>query len=125
MKLKLERPIAFFDLETTGVDRENDRIVEIANLSHQDFKGLLLIHSVTTLLSAMDELKGTVLYSSKVAAALDNFSETKLRKVFKNGAVDEAAKGAVVFEKMIYAVTCIQEQLPEWSRREVIPQIIE
>ncbi|TXH14197.1 MAG: 3'-5' exonuclease [Hyphomicrobiaceae bacterium] len=30
MKLKLERPIAFFDLETTGVDRENDRIVEIA-----------------------------------------------------------------------------------------------
>jgi len=30
MKLKLERPIAFFDLETTGLDVENDRIVEIA-----------------------------------------------------------------------------------------------
>jgi len=30
MKLKLEKPIAFFDLEATGVDRENDRIVEIA-----------------------------------------------------------------------------------------------
>lgn len=30
MKLILERPIVFFDLETTGVDRDNDRIVEIA-----------------------------------------------------------------------------------------------
>jgi DNA polymerase-3 subunit epsilon len=30
MKIQFERPIAFIDLETTGVDRENDRIVEIA-----------------------------------------------------------------------------------------------
>lgn len=28
--LKLTRPIVFFDLETTGVDRENDRIIQIA-----------------------------------------------------------------------------------------------
>lgn len=32
MKLKLERPIAFFDLETTGIDVAKDRIVEIAIL---------------------------------------------------------------------------------------------
>jgi DNA polymerase-3 subunit epsilon len=32
MKLKLERPIAFFDLETTGVSFGQDRIVEIAIL---------------------------------------------------------------------------------------------
>ncbi len=32
MKLKLERPIAFFDLETTGIDVGKDRIVEIAVL---------------------------------------------------------------------------------------------
>lgn len=30
MKLKLERPIIFFDLETTGVDPSKDRIVEIS-----------------------------------------------------------------------------------------------
>ena len=30
MKLKLKRPIVFFDLETTGVDTANDRIVEIS-----------------------------------------------------------------------------------------------
>ncbi|WP_026630074.1 3'-5' exonuclease [Dyadobacter alkalitolerans] len=30
MKIQLTRPIAFIDLETTGVDRQNDRIVEIA-----------------------------------------------------------------------------------------------
>lgn len=30
MKIQLTRPIAFFDLESTGTDRENDRIVEIA-----------------------------------------------------------------------------------------------
>jgi DNA polymerase III subunit epsilon len=30
MKLQLTRPIAFFDIESTGIDRENDRIVEIA-----------------------------------------------------------------------------------------------
>ncbi|MBO5903701.1 MAG: 3'-5' exonuclease [Tidjanibacter sp.] len=30
MKLNLKRPIVFFDLETTGVDVTNDRIVEIA-----------------------------------------------------------------------------------------------
>lgn len=30
MKIKLTRPIAFFDLETTGTDTEKDRIVEIA-----------------------------------------------------------------------------------------------
>lgn len=30
MKLNLTRPLAFFDLEATGVDRENDRIVEIS-----------------------------------------------------------------------------------------------
>jgi len=30
MKLKLTRPLAFFDLEATGTNRENDRIVEIA-----------------------------------------------------------------------------------------------
>jgi DNA polymerase-3 subunit epsilon len=30
MKLNLTRPLAFFDLEATGIDRENDRIVEIA-----------------------------------------------------------------------------------------------
>lgn len=29
MKLKLEKPIVFFDLETTGVDTAHDRIVEI------------------------------------------------------------------------------------------------
>ena len=35
MKLKLERPIAFFDLETTGVNIAKDRIVEIAVLKIQ------------------------------------------------------------------------------------------
>ena len=30
MKLNLKKPIAFFDLETTGVDISKDRIVEIA-----------------------------------------------------------------------------------------------
>ena len=30
MNLKLKRPIVFFDLETTGVDTANDRIVEIS-----------------------------------------------------------------------------------------------
>ena len=30
MKLKLERPIVFFDLETTGLQISKDRIVEIA-----------------------------------------------------------------------------------------------
>ena len=30
MKLKLAKPIAFFDLETTGVDVATDRIVEIS-----------------------------------------------------------------------------------------------
>ena len=32
MKLKLERPLCFFDLETTGISITNDRIVEIAIL---------------------------------------------------------------------------------------------
>lgn len=32
MKLNLERPIAFFDLETTGIDPVNDKIVEISIL---------------------------------------------------------------------------------------------
>ena len=30
MKLNLKKPLAFFDLETTGVDVARDRIVEIA-----------------------------------------------------------------------------------------------
>lgn len=29
MKLKLERPLIFLDIESTGVDRENDRIIEL------------------------------------------------------------------------------------------------
>lgn len=32
MRLNIERPIAFFDLETTGIDPVNDRIVEISIL---------------------------------------------------------------------------------------------
>ena len=32
MNLQLTRPLAFFDLETTGMDLANDRIVEIAIL---------------------------------------------------------------------------------------------
>ena len=37
MKLKLTRPLCFFDLETTGVNVTNDRIVEIAVLKvHPD-----------------------------------------------------------------------------------------
>ena len=32
MELQLERPIAFIDLETTGLSVANDRIVEIAIL---------------------------------------------------------------------------------------------
>ncbi|VTP96633.1 Uncharacterised protein [Sphingobacterium daejeonense] len=32
MELKLKRPLAFFDLETTGVMVSNDRIVEVSNL---------------------------------------------------------------------------------------------
>ena len=32
MKLKLNRPLCFFDLETTGVNVTTDRIVEIAVL---------------------------------------------------------------------------------------------
>ena len=30
MKLKLERPLVFFDLETTGTNPSTDRIVEIS-----------------------------------------------------------------------------------------------
>ena len=30
MRLKFENPICFFDIESTGTDRENDRIVELA-----------------------------------------------------------------------------------------------
>ena len=30
MELKLNRPICFFDLETTGINITNDRIIEIA-----------------------------------------------------------------------------------------------
>lgn len=30
MKLKLERPLAFIDIESTGINREHDRIVEIS-----------------------------------------------------------------------------------------------
>ena len=37
MKLKLERPLCFFDLETTGISITNDRIVEMAVLKlHPD-----------------------------------------------------------------------------------------
>ncbi|MCB0432872.1 MAG: 3'-5' exonuclease, partial [Mangrovimonas sp.] len=32
MKLNLTKPICFFDLETTGINISNDRIVEIAVL---------------------------------------------------------------------------------------------
>jgi len=32
--MKLQRPILFFDLETTGIDTVNDRIVEISVLKH-------------------------------------------------------------------------------------------
>lgn len=32
MKLKLTRPIVFFDLETTGIDVEKEKIVEISLL---------------------------------------------------------------------------------------------
>jgi DNA polymerase-3 subunit epsilon len=39
MKLKIERPLCFFDLETTGINITNDRIVEIAILKlHPDEK---------------------------------------------------------------------------------------
>ncbi|HEX9826898.1 MAG TPA: 3'-5' exonuclease, partial [Flavobacteriaceae bacterium] len=39
MKLNLSKPICFFDLETTGVNITNDRIVEIAILKvHPDGK---------------------------------------------------------------------------------------
>ncbi|SVD54899.1 uncharacterized protein METZ01_LOCUS407753, partial [marine metagenome] len=30
LSIKLDRPIAFFDLETTGLDPKRDRIVELA-----------------------------------------------------------------------------------------------
>ena len=33
MELKLNRPICFFDLETTGIDVARDRIVEISVVS--------------------------------------------------------------------------------------------
>ena len=32
MNIKLERPLAFFDLETTGLDISSDRIIEISIL---------------------------------------------------------------------------------------------
>jgi len=32
MKLNLKKPIAFFDLETTGISITHDRIVEIAKM---------------------------------------------------------------------------------------------
>jgi DNA polymerase-3 subunit epsilon len=32
MKLNIQRPLAFFDLETTGINVAKDRIVEIAIL---------------------------------------------------------------------------------------------
>ena len=37
MKLKIKRPLCFFDLETTGINITNDRIVEMAVLKlHPD-----------------------------------------------------------------------------------------
>jgi len=37
--LKIERPIVFFDLETTGLDFQNDRIIEIAGVRIEHHKG--------------------------------------------------------------------------------------
>jgi DNA polymerase III epsilon subunit-like protein len=44
MKLNLKKPLAFFDLETTGVDVARDRIVEIAVVKVIDLNGKILIN---------------------------------------------------------------------------------
>ncbi len=39
MKLKLKRPLIVFDLETTGLDLVNDRIIQISYKSLSRWKG--------------------------------------------------------------------------------------
>ena len=43
MDLKLDRPVCFFDLETTGVNVSNDRIVEISIIKINIDKNILII----------------------------------------------------------------------------------
>lgn len=46
--MKLERPIVFFDVETTGLDLTNDRIIEIAmiKITEQDRDGTLYVRRI-------------------------------------------------------------------------------
>lgn len=56
MKLNLKKPLAFFDLETTGISISNDRIVEIAILKvHPDGSEESLRHLVNPTIPIPDE----------------------------------------------------------------------
>jgi|GEM_PF-6810263 len=80
-------------------------------LKPEVFKGLLVTYTTIIMLNAMGDLKGTVLYSAKLEKALDEHSRLKQRRIFRgDGSEDQAVNGAVMVEKIIYAVTAIAQQ---------------
>ena len=62
MELNLKRPIAFFDLETTGLNTTEDRIVEISilkiNANHEEEQRTLLLNPERTMSAESSALTG-------------------------------------------------------------------
>ena len=70
MELKLNRPICFFDLETTGIDIGKDRIVEIAILKVYIVVTLTLIHIQFLLLILQPDLRLVALHQEQLVICL-------------------------------------------------------
>lgn len=80
-------------------------------MDNQVFKGLLMTYCTIIMLNSLDGLKGTVMYSKKLSETLEVYSKAKQRGIYvKSGTEDQAANGAMMLERLVYAITSISQQ---------------
>lgn len=129
MRLKLKRPIVFFDLETTGIDVEKDRIVEISLLklypdNRQEIKTVLVnpersipaeaskIHGIYDLMVANEKTFPEIANSLlKIFEGCDisgynilNYDLPLIRQEFKRCGIEFPAEGTVAIDPyLLYA----------------------
>lgn len=84
----------------------NSVAVQTVQLDEDEVEGLIYMMAlITAIRDRNEDLKGSVFYSKKIEAVLDEFSNTKLRKIFQ-GELGRGMSDRVMHAEQVFSQFC-------------------